>query len=90
METTLASVRAPGESIQMFDIQEQTAIEPRRKNCVSFHDIHYDVTACSCIRKKKKKILRGLSGYLPEGLNAIMGPTGSGKTRFVVISYLYY
>lgn len=47
---------------------------------VSFHDIVYE--AGSCLKKKRKVILHGVSGMLPQGLNAIMGPTGSGKTRY--------
>ncbi|XP_072051511.1 broad substrate specificity ATP-binding cassette transporter ABCG2-like [Amphiura filiformis] len=53
---------------------------------LSFHDVHYTVQ-CKEGRCKKveKTILKGISGVFKPGLNAIMGPTGSGKTTFLDI-----
>ena len=48
---------------------------------VTFHDLCYEVPQWKCcIRKPNKQILKNLTGQMTPGLNAIMGPTGSGKT----------
>jgi len=57
---------------------------------MSFHNIRYEVkTPVDDVpmfgKKVKKDILHGISGYFPPGLNAIMGPTGSGKTSLLDI-----
>lgn len=55
---------------------------------VSFHNIHYKVQqGGGCCRRKKttKDILIDLNGILKQGLNAIMGATGSGKSSFLDI-----
>ena len=36
-----------------------------------------------------KKEWVSCSGLLPPGLNAIMGPTGSGKTRYVALKHFF-
>ncbi|CAG01936.1 unnamed protein product, partial [Tetraodon nigroviridis] len=54
---------------------------------VSFHDIRYKVQPRSGIFSKKKssgkEILTDLNGIMRPGLNAILGPTGSGKSSFL-------
>ncbi|KAL2098049.1 hypothetical protein ACEWY4_007256 [Coilia grayii] len=54
---------------------------------VSFHNIEYKVKMKSgpiCKRKiTAKDILVDLSGIMRPGLNAILGPTGSGKSSFL-------
>lgn len=54
---------------------------------VSFHNIHYKVELKNgplCKRKTiTKEILVDLSGIMRPGLNAILGPTGSGKSSFL-------
>ncbi|KAB5581411.1 hypothetical protein PHYPO_G00175370 [Pangasianodon hypophthalmus] len=53
---------------------------------VSFHNIQYSVTMKSRSCKKKsitKNILVDLNGIMNPGLNAILGPTGSGKSSFL-------
>ncbi|KAK2852334.1 hypothetical protein Q7C36_007535 [Tachysurus vachellii] len=53
---------------------------------VSFHNIQYSVTMKSRSCKKKsvtKDILVNLNGIMKPGLNAILGPTGSGKSSFL-------
>ncbi|XP_053477972.1 broad substrate specificity ATP-binding cassette transporter ABCG2-like isoform X2 [Ictalurus furcatus] len=53
---------------------------------VSFHNIQYSVTIKSSSCKKKsvtKDILVDLNGIMKPGLNAILGPTGSGKSSFL-------
>uniref|UniRef100_A0A3Q4ASF2 ABC transporter domain-containing protein n=1 Tax=Mola mola TaxID=94237 RepID=A0A3Q4ASF2_MOLML len=69
-----------------------TAIEQNKEPCgstVSFHDIHYKVQLKGgflCQRKTNpKEILVDLNGIMRPGLNAILGPTGSGKSSFLDI-----
>ncbi|XP_062334246.1 broad substrate specificity ATP-binding cassette transporter ABCG2d [Osmerus eperlanus] len=54
---------------------------------VSFHDIQYKVvvkTGPLCKRKMiPRNILVDLNGMMRPGLNAIMGPTGCGKSSFL-------
>lgn len=60
--------------------EETPFMASQRNYGVSFHGIEYEISSC-CGKRNKKAIIHGLSGQLPQGLNAIMGPTGSGKTR---------
>ncbi|KAF4096257.1 broad substrate specificity ATP-binding cassette transporter ABCG2-like [Onychostoma macrolepis] len=59
----------------------------RRAATVSFHHINYSVKMESgfmCKRKvTQKNILIELNGVIRPGLNAILGPTGSGKSSFL-------
>ncbi|NXC39840.1 ABCG2 protein, partial [Penelope pileata] len=54
---------------------------------VSFHNIQYSVKQSSgflCGRKTvEKKILHDVNGIMKPGLNAILGPTGSGKSSLL-------
>ncbi|NXJ07044.1 ABCG2 protein, partial [Odontophorus gujanensis] len=54
---------------------------------VSFHNIQYSVKQSSgflCRRKTvEKKILHNVYGIMKPGLNAILGPTGSGKSSLL-------
>ncbi|NXU53759.1 ABCG2 protein, partial [Turnix velox] len=54
---------------------------------VSFHNIQYSVKQSSgflCKRKTvEKKILHNIYGIMKPGLNAILGPTGSGKSSLL-------
>ncbi|XP_076805159.1 broad substrate specificity ATP-binding cassette transporter ABCG2-like isoform X2 [Clavelina lepadiformis] len=57
---------------------------------LTFHEIRYEVKQKLddmpvCGKTGMKDILKRVSGYLPPGLNAIMGPTGSGKTSLLDI-----
>ncbi|KAA8594693.1 hypothetical protein FQN60_011828 [Etheostoma spectabile] len=56
---------------------------------VSFHNIQYKVQLKSgffCKRKSSpNEILADLNGIMKPGLNAILGPTGSGKSSFLDI-----
>ncbi|XP_052450743.1 broad substrate specificity ATP-binding cassette transporter ABCG2-like isoform X1 [Carassius gibelio] len=60
---------------------------PRRGATVSFHNISYSVKMKSgfLFKRKvtKKNILIELNGIMRPGLNAILGPTGSGKSSFL-------
>ncbi|NWU34095.1 ABCG2 protein, partial [Hylia prasina] len=56
---------------------------------LTFHNICYRVkikTGLPCFRKTiKKEILRDVNGVMKPGLNAILGPTGSGKSSLLDI-----
>ncbi|XP_030643909.1 ATP-binding cassette sub-family G member 2-like [Chanos chanos] len=62
-------------------------VRPLHGATVSFHNINYSVDLKSgplCKRKViHKEILVDLSGIMKPGLNAILGPTGSGKSSFL-------
>ncbi|XP_063969217.1 broad substrate specificity ATP-binding cassette transporter ABCG2-like [Lytechinus pictus] len=50
---------------------------------VSFHDITYTVDVKKDRKMTKKVILDKVSGAFRPGMNAILGPTGSGKTSLL-------
>ncbi|XP_064272692.1 broad substrate specificity ATP-binding cassette transporter ABCG2 isoform X1 [Passer domesticus] len=56
---------------------------------LTFHNICYHVktkTGFSCFQKTtRKEVLRDVNGIMKPGLNAIMGPTGSGKSSLLDI-----
>ncbi|XP_077461307.1 broad substrate specificity ATP-binding cassette transporter ABCG2d [Stigmatopora argus] len=56
---------------------------------VSFHDVRYQLRARSGFLARKRdvprQILSDLNGIMRPGLNAILGPTGSGKSSFLDI-----
>ncbi|XP_072039145.1 broad substrate specificity ATP-binding cassette transporter ABCG2-like [Amphiura filiformis] len=53
---------------------------------LSFHDIQYTVQVSAGMCKQNEKvILDGISGVFKPGMNAIMGPTGGGKTSLLDI-----
>ncbi|NXK48646.1 ABCG2 protein, partial [Chauna torquata] len=56
---------------------------------VTFHNICYHVkmkTGLLCFKKTAdKEVLRNLNGIMRPGLNAILGPTGSGKSSLLDI-----
>ncbi|NWX34303.1 ABCG2 protein, partial [Notiomystis cincta] len=56
---------------------------------LTFHNICYQVetkTGFLCFRKiTKKEVLRDVNGIMKPGLNAILGPTGSGKSSLLDI-----
>jgi ATP-binding cassette subfamily G (WHITE) protein 2 len=60
---------------------------------ISFHSINYTLESqpcCSCLplpflKKKYKQILYDMNGIFKPGMNAILGPTGSGKSSLLDI-----
>ncbi|XP_059677167.1 broad substrate specificity ATP-binding cassette transporter ABCG2 isoform X1 [Gavia stellata] len=63
------------------------SLQSPRGSVVSFHNIQYSVKQSSgflCKRKTvEKKILHNVYGIMKPGLNAILGPTGSGKSSLL-------
>lgn len=60
---------------------------PTRAPVISFHDVSYNIrvtnkTGCS---SRQEQILHDISGIFKPGMNAIMGPTGCGKTTLLDI-----
>ncbi|KAL9847018.1 broad substrate specificity ATP-binding cassette transporter ABCG2-like [Geothlypis trichas] len=68
-------------------IPTQESLRSPRGSVVSFHNIQYSVKQSSgflCKRKiVEKKILHNVNGIMKPGLNAILGPTGSGKSSLL-------
>uniref|UniRef100_A0A671QEB9 ATP-binding cassette, sub-family G (WHITE), member 2a n=1 Tax=Sinocyclocheilus anshuiensis TaxID=1608454 RepID=A0A671QEB9_9TELE len=56
---------------------------PRRGATVSFHSINYSVKMKSGFLCKRKLTQKKILIELKPGLNAILGPTGSGKSSFL-------
>ncbi|XP_030344642.1 broad substrate specificity ATP-binding cassette transporter ABCG2-like isoform X2 [Strigops habroptila] len=65
----------------------QESLRSPRGSVVSFHNIQYSIKQSSgflCKRKTvEKKILHNVYGIMKPGLNAILGPTGSGKSSLL-------
>ncbi|XP_041056944.1 broad substrate specificity ATP-binding cassette transporter ABCG2-like [Carcharodon carcharias] len=64
-------------------------IQHRHGSTVSFYNICYSVKIKSglpCLHKTNvKEILSGINGIMRPGMNAILGPTGSGKSSLLDI-----
>ena len=56
-------------------------------NKLTYQHVYYDVPTINLcgLKLKRKRILTDCSGIMSQGLNAIMGPTGSGKTTLMDI-----
>ncbi|XP_074849744.1 broad substrate specificity ATP-binding cassette transporter ABCG2-like [Carettochelys insculpta] len=71
--------------------RQQSSQDPSscKKTIVTFHNICYRVKVKSgfiCCRKVvDKEILKNINGVMRPGLNAILGPTGSGKSSLLDI-----
>jgi ATP-binding cassette subfamily G (WHITE) protein 2 len=60
---------------------------------ISFHSINYvlesqqccNILPLPCLKRKQKQILYNISGIFKPGMNAILGPTGSGKSSLLDI-----
>lgn len=50
---------------------------------ITYKNISYSVKELGTIFRKKKQILKNVNGSMCTGLNAILGPTGSGKTTLM-------
>ncbi|CAG5128016.1 unnamed protein product, partial [Candidula unifasciata] len=63
-----------------------TSIASDGSTVLSFHNINYEVNVSNspfCGRTTKKHILKNVSGIFKPGMNAILGPTGSGKSSLL-------
>ncbi|XP_074130937.1 broad substrate specificity ATP-binding cassette transporter ABCG2 [Sminthopsis crassicaudata] len=74
------STNGPDESIL-------TGIKKQPETVLSFHDICYQVKVktgfIGCRKIVKKEILKNINGIMKPGLNAILGPTGGGKSSLL-------
>ncbi|XP_019411848.1 PREDICTED: ATP-binding cassette sub-family G member 2-like [Crocodylus porosus] len=74
-----------GDFLRSFPTRE--SLRSPRGSVVSFHDIQYSIKQSSgslCRQKTmEKKILHNMNGIMKPGLNAILGPTGSGKSSLL-------
>ena len=65
------------------------AMESLHGSVITFQSVNYhlkpSVYALPCRKKSPKQILYDLSGIFRPGMNAIMGPTGSGKSSLLDI-----
>ncbi|XP_071829125.1 broad substrate specificity ATP-binding cassette transporter ABCG2-like [Apostichopus japonicus] len=52
-------------------------------NTISFHDVSYDIKVTYKRKTTTKTILNNVSGIFKPGMNAILGPTGGGKTSLL-------
>ncbi|CAM4863354.1 unnamed protein product [Rotaria socialis] len=60
---------------------------------ISFHSLNYtlksqqccDILPMPCLKKKQQYILNNMSGIFKQGMNAILGSTGSGKSSLLDI-----
>ncbi|XP_059139433.1 broad substrate specificity ATP-binding cassette transporter ABCG2-like [Physella acuta] len=78
---------------RLFDRQENARLRAERlssqegqsSSVLSFHSINYevDVKLTACGKSVKKQILKDVSGIFKPGMNAILGPTGSGKSSLL-------
>ncbi|XP_005044770.1 PREDICTED: ATP-binding cassette sub-family G member 2 isoform X1 [Ficedula albicollis] len=69
--------------------QSSPELAGRAGSVLTFHNICYRVKTKSghlCFRKTaEKEVLRDVNGIMKPGLNAILGPTGSGKSSLLDI-----
>ncbi|XP_007437212.1 ATP-binding cassette sub-family G member 2-like [Python bivittatus] len=69
--------------------QKPLSSDSTKASTVTFHNICYRVKTKSgfigCRKIVEKEILRDINGIMTPGLNAILGPTGSGKSSLLDI-----
>ncbi|XP_045200785.2 broad substrate specificity ATP-binding cassette transporter ABCG2-like [Mercenaria mercenaria] len=69
-----------------YNIQDGDSGVHSEGSTLTIHDIRYTVyvrTKGFCGKAEKKEILKGVNGIFRPGMNAIMGPTGSGKSSLL-------
>lgn len=63
-----------------------TSIDQGQGSTISCHNLQYAVkTGGRCTKGDELEILKGITGVYEPGMNAILGPTGSGKTSLLDI-----
>jgi ATP-binding cassette subfamily G (WHITE) protein 2 len=67
--------------------EAKTTVDGDRHNgsIISFKSINYTLELKKCCKKTNKQILFDLTGVFKSGMNAILGPTGSGKSSLLDI-----
>ncbi|XP_039920538.1 broad substrate specificity ATP-binding cassette transporter ABCG2 [Hirundo rustica] len=79
----------PGTNGIPSSMQSSPDLAGRAGSVLTFHNICYRVktkTGFLCFQKTtKKEVLRDVNGIMKPGLNAILGPTGSGKSSLLDI-----
>ena len=67
--------------------KENDGMEDVRGSVITFQSVNYHLSAGACVvpcrTPSPKQILFDLSGVFRPGMNAIMGPTGSGKSSLL-------
>ncbi|KAM8971160.1 broad substrate specificity ATP-binding cassette transporter ABCG2 isoform X1 [Sarcophilus harrisii] len=78
------SMNGPDENIILGTLTE---IKKQPETVLSFHNICYQVKVktgfIGCRKIVKKEILKDVNGIMKPGLNAILGPTGGGKSSLL-------
>ncbi|CAF0913579.1 unnamed protein product [Rotaria sordida] len=82
-----------GQTLQRLVTNDENTLKDSQASTITFHSINYTLhtqkccNACSlpCIKKKHKQILYDINGIFKPGMNAILGPTGSGKSSLLDI-----
>eukprot|EP00057_Strongylocentrotus_purpuratus_P008081 XP_011662555.1 PREDICTED: ATP-binding cassette sub-family G member 2 [Strongylocentrotus purpuratus] len=65
---------------------QDSNISLSQASTISCHNLQYMVNVGQrCKKAQEKLILKGVTGVFEAGMNAIMGPTGSGKTSLLDI-----
>lgn len=87
METELSR------TIETLVVSDENSLLNPPGSTITFHSLNYTVSkqkCCSmcplpCIKKTHKRILYDINGIFKPGMNAILGPTGSGKSSLLDI-----
>ncbi|XP_061166082.1 broad substrate specificity ATP-binding cassette transporter ABCG2-like [Saccostrea echinata] len=73
--------------VHTVDFTNQSSIMETRGSVISGHSVVYSVDVrkgpCCCGQVTKKQILKGVDCIFKPGMNAILGPTGSGKSSLL-------
>ncbi|XP_044276411.1 broad substrate specificity ATP-binding cassette transporter ABCG2-like isoform X2 [Varanus komodoensis] len=73
-------------NMELANIQDAVTQLNIRGPTLAFHNVHYSVSVPPMVPfkgGKEKEVLRDVSGIMKPGMNAILGPTGSGKTSLL-------
>jgi len=74
-------------------INDENSLIDRQGSTITFYSVNYTIRTQKCcnicslpfLKKKHKQILYDLNGVFKPGMNAILGPTGSGKSSLLDI-----
>jgi ATP-binding cassette subfamily G (WHITE) protein 2 len=79
--------------VENGEVRRKSASDHRNGSIISFNSINYTLEPSNCcnliplpsLKKKSKQILFDLTGVFKSGMNAILGPTGCGKSSLLDI-----